>query len=141
MLEENITRLEARIRELENPNDQISGISLHDPYVQSPRNSPSSESFFVAGHGDRPPSSSSGNACLSFRLPPMLIHQVDLESAASSTGSHSGQPGFPGSSLSTFESQDTWWSAQEPPSHIAQQLYVRQYSLHRFLMLIQQTQC
>lgn len=138
MLEESITRLETRIRELENPDDQISGVPLHDPYVQSPSDSPQSESVFLAGYGDRPPSSASGNTCLSFSLPPMLIHPVNLDSAASSAGSHSGQPTFRGSSLSTFESQDTWWSAQEPPSHIAQQLYVHQYHLHRFLTLIYQ---
>lgn len=136
MLEENITRLEARIRELENPDDQISNISLHDPYVQSPHNSPPSESLYLAGYGDRPPSSASGNACLSFGLPPMLMHLLHLGSAASSTGSHSGQPTFlshRGSPLSSIEPQDTWWSAQEPPLHIAQQLYVIIRSVYNWL--------
>ena len=52
MLEENIICLETRIQELENPDDQISGVPLHDPYVQSPSDSPQSELVFLAGCGD-----------------------------------------------------------------------------------------
>lgn len=123
LLEENIARLESRIRELENPEENISTVTLHDPY-QSPQGSPSSLVLTVPN--ERSPSSASGNGeNIPIYRGSILSNMVFPGSAESPSGSYPHNFVSPnGSPLSAFENSGGWWNSEEPPPHIALQLSV-----------------
>lgn len=123
LLEENITRLESRIRELENPEENVSTVILHNPY-QSPHKSPSNL-VLIATSGNSPSSASGNGESLLSCHSSIFSDKMCSGSTDSPSGSYLHNFVSPGGSpLSPFENPDYWWNSEEPPPHIAQQLLV-----------------
>jgi hypothetical protein len=97
ILEENISRLEARIHELEHPDESLQSVTLHDPY-SSQRSSTRGEIHLQAGAHSR----SNGSAS----IPPSSLY-----------------PGLTRVLLgSRPDPAILWWTSEEPPLNIVQML-------------------
>ncbi len=120
MLEDTIAQLETRIHELEHPNSAPSSVMLHDPhstFYQTQQTSISgaselSPSLIIpsTGFSQSSHSSASSTPSIGTSVASLLDQYLDQIGSAVST---------PLSSTPV-----TWMTSDEPPTHIAQELYV-----------------
>jgi hypothetical protein len=120
-LEEKIARLRSRIRELEDLDENTPTIALHNPY-QSREGSPMNRGPVLINSGERPGFTASGNVATLTRVEGYTdVLQADF--AGSSSGNNASL-GLDRTQIFSSANVDPWWTLDEPPPHIAQQLCV-----------------
>lgn len=121
LLEENISRLESRIRELENPETGTPNVVLHNPY--SSLNAPTLVPALEIPSHEGLRSSPSGEE--DHLVPNHSSHHSVLDSGMSSPGDYIYALASPSTSpLSPSKDIDHWWASDEPQPPVAQQLSV-----------------